>query len=188
MKQRARWKNALTATAVIVTVLTAVTAGALAHYTLIDWWRPTAACLLAAVPVAWMLRRPMCRLLGSGRMWAGALAALVMTASLLTGAFYSLNFFGSDGTTRHECTVSVVKKFTERRYRTRRLNRHTSVRGEPYTVYRAKVRMPDGRLTTIDVSAGEFARMSTRRPMTMMLERGLLGVSVIKGRSTKAGR
>lgn len=145
--------------------------------TLTDWWVPAAICFVPACLLAALLSKKMLRFISAPLCW---LAGFAVFFSVLLGGFYSLNYFRSDPASTEPCQATVASKYTEEHYHTRRVSRNRVVRGQPYTVYFISLELPDHKMKNMEVSAGEYAKIRTGQSLPLQVEKGLLGVPVIK--------
>ncbi len=152
----------------------------LSQNTLIAWWWPVMACVLPAWVIGVMLNGFTGRLTGFGSRLANCVAGSIVMFSVLICTFYSINFYGSSHDTAADYESVIVNKHTEERYRTKRLSRNRTVRGEKYNVYCVVVRLPDSKTRKFEVSAGEYSRVRQGQSLRLHIERGLLGVPVVK--------
>lgn len=162
----------------VVTAFAGVTAAvSLQDATLVEWWKPVAVSVVTAVVFTGLfsvLRKRDVLSVDSAMM-------LVWSACVFCGLFYVANYCLSDpGSSRVE-EVTVVRRFKEERHRTRRLNRHTTVRGEKYYVERVEIAFGDGRRKSVRVSPSRYSRTRTGSLLRVNVEKGAFGVDVIKG-------
>lgn len=155
-------------------------ASVLQRNTIIDWWIPSAACALLAVPCGILLRGCIGRLTKFRKTIWNILAGAVLSFSVFIGLFYSLNYYKSDESSAQEFSARITNKYTEERYRVQRVSRNRVRRGEKYWVYCISVEMPDGRLKKMEVSPGEYIKIRVGRHIKLQIENGLLGIPVIK--------
>ena len=106
--------------------------------------------------------------------------ALAVCRSLLIFCFYLPNYCFSRQDTRHEILAPVVKKFTKTHYKTRRISKRTSVRGEKHYTYHFSVALPDSTTKSFSVKTGDFVKVRHGSDIPVTLEKGLFGVTVIK--------
>lgn len=162
----------------VVTALAGVTASISLHdATLVEWWKPVAVSVVAAVVFTGLfsaLRKGEVLSVDSAMM-------LVWSGCVFCGLFYVSNYCFSDPDSRRVEDVTVVRRFKEERYRTRRLNRHTTVRGEKYYVERVEIAFGDGRRKSVRVSPSRYSRIRTGSLLRVNVEKGAFGVDVMKG-------
>lgn len=151
--------------------------------TLIDWWMPAAVCLLPAALLAFLYIRPLGRLTGISRPWMAACAAFALFFSVMLCSLYALNYYKSDHDTALACQATVTSKFTGERHRTKRVGRNRYVQGEPYTVYFIKMELPGGRVKELELTAGQYNNIRRGQKIDIEIEKGCLGVPVIKNMS-----
>lgn len=160
---------------------------ALGDRTFIAWWIPCSLSLVFAVPLAlvsisfwqWftLLRN---RYVNFG-------VGIVCFFLFLSAAFYSANFIFSSSD--HKLTeVSIERKYTKTRHRSKRVGRNRYVQGEPYTVFYIDIRFPDGRERSLEIKGTEYMKCRKNGKATIETARGLFGPEVIKGMPKISGR
>lgn len=170
-------------TAIIVALLAIIMAGmasVLHRNTIVDWRWSVLIALVASAAAAFNLKDMMRRL---SAIASPAVNYLLSTAFLFCvgiGAFYTINYYGSHSDTGTTVAAEVCRKYKEEHYRTRRLSRGRTVRGSKYYVYYMEVRLPDGRLKPISISAGQYSRLRKGCSIPLTVERGFFGLPVIK--------
>lgn len=162
---------------VLIAVAALGLAMALHRNTLIDWWVPAAICFAPAVVLAALLSKKM---LGFISAPFSRLAGFALFFCVLLGGFYSLNYYKADPASAESRQATVVGKYTEEHYHTRRISRNRAVRGQPYTVYFISLELPGRRIKHMEVSPGEYAKVRSGQSLPLEIEKGLLGVPVIK--------
>ncbi|MBD5247479.1 MAG: DUF2500 domain-containing protein [Barnesiella sp.] len=169
----------------VIAVAAAGLAFALQNETIIEWWIPVTACALPAIPAGYLLRKPFCDIIVNSNRWLGGAAAAFFIFTLLIGAFYTINYYGADENNPRQLNAKVTEKITSEHYRTRRVSRNRTVRGEKYNTYSVNVTMPDGRSKILPVSIGQYSRLHAGDNVTLTTCDGLFGVPVIKEKSFK---
>lgn len=148
--------------------------------TLIDWWLPTGACALLAMPCGYLIKGVIGRLTHFDKAIWNFLAGFALSFSIVIGLFYALNYYKSDGSTAKEFSARITNKYTEEHYQVKRVSRNRVRRGEKYWVYCISVEMPDGRRKKMEVSPGEYVKVRVGRHIKLQIEDGLFGIPVIK--------
>jgi len=187
MSGRARYIT----TAVVMSLIVVACLGlscVLQRNTLIEWWKPVAVCFLPSCAVGIALSRVIRAAGGVNKPWLTYVAGIVLSFSVIMTGFYTLNFYKSKPDTASVCQAVVARKYTKERFRTKRLSRHRSVRGEKYTVYCVDIELPGGWTKHFEVDAGEYARIRKGRKFDLDVEEGLFGVPVIKNMKLPIGK
>lgn len=171
---------------VILLLITGASLGlscALHRNTIVEWWKPVVLCAMlgciAGLPFAKLIRV----FSGWNNKLLTIIAGIILTGSVFSGSFYALNFYKSDPASNEICTATVTKKYSKKHYKTRRISRNRAVRGEPYNVYYIVMKLPDNRIKTIEVSVGEYSKIRQGQDLSLKVEKGFLGVPVIKNLS-----
>lgn len=162
-----------------IVIILAGLAVSLQGKTLVEWWKPAAICLVPACVAAALLGDAMRRLTHSEMRLLNASVMLILSFSLFLGAFYTLNYCKSDPDTATTQYASVIRKFTEERYSSKRVGRRY-VRGEKYKVYRLEMQLPDGSTKEIDTTVEQYVNIRKGQNLTLSIENGFLGLKVIK--------
>lgn len=155
-------------------------AAALQRNTLVDWWKPLAACLPLACVAGRLLLRAVAYLTGFRSRMLGFAIGSALSLSVILGGAYALNFYSSRHSTALTVEAHVTGKYTEERRYTRRVGRHGSVRTEKRMVYNVVITLPDSRSKTFEVSPGEYAKVRRGSSLPLQIEAGYLGMPVIK--------
>lgn len=113
----------------------------------------------------------------------------VSAASLLFGAFYSANYAFAYSDTKSEVEGTVVRKYSETRYKSKRVARNRYTRGAPYKVYFAEVALPTGWKYEEEMSLSRWNKLRKGGSIKVELERGLFGIEVVRfNRGGKANK
>lgn len=150
--------------------------------TLIDWWIPLSICLPLAMPSGFLLKGFMRRITDLKNPVWNILAGIIFSFAVLIGSFYTLNYYFSDETTESECTVTVVKKFSEEHYHTRRISRNRVIRGNKYRVYYMNVELQNGKVKKLEIPLSKFNKIKKGAPLILPTQTGLFGIPVLKTR------
>lgn len=166
--------------AVLVVVLAYAGAFSLSAETLVSAVPVILVAVVLAAVTFWPARMLWPRVSGIGSMWCNALLHTISVTGLLLCLFYVGNYVGADRNTFHTEQALVERKYTKTRHRTRRVNRRTTARGEPYKVYFAQLRLADDRVTDLEMSREQYGRLRSGNMVEMTVARGLFGVPVIR--------
>lgn len=148
--------------------------------TIIEWWKPTALCAIIAVFLSAALYRLIKFISGLKSIVFNSLCAFTVAFSFIIGMFYTLNYYCSDTSSMHCINTTVMRKYSQERYRTRRVSRNRITRGEKYHVYYVEIELPDGRTKTLDVAVSEYMRLHVGQTLTLEAEKGLFGITIFK--------
>lgn len=179
---RAQGKKRSMAVAIILAVIAAAFLGmafVLQPKTLVEWWRPAVLCAAPAT----LLGLAASKVIKSEKSILIFICSMAFSFSILLGSCYTLNFYRSDSASGEKINAVVTSKFSEEHYRTRRLSRNRSVRGEPYLAYYLNLELPDGRIKKIEVGAGEYSKTRSGQKISLFVEMGCFGMPVIKNLS-----
>ena len=142
--------------------------------TLVAMWIPLACGALVALLTLVAVRR------GRGVVWCCCYALLMtgLVADLALGA----NYGWRDSAAARRETCAVERVYSETRHRTKRINRRTVGRGEPYKVYYMDVRLPGGYTRKRSLTLSEYNSMARKRTpsVTVTVTPGLFGLSVLE--------
>lgn len=177
-------KNQVARTILIIFICLVVIAAlgfsmGLHSFTIIEWWKPAAGCLLLSLPLTWWLARYIVRLTGHYLKYLEYPAAFVISFSVLLLAFYSINYYISDPSSRYEYDAPVVRKYSEVRKRTYKTGRR-GYREEKYTVYIVELQMNDGKIKKLEKPLGEYNRIKRNGSIRLRMEDGFFRIPVIK--------
>lgn len=153
---------------------------ALQSNTLIDWWKPAALCFLPAAVAGFLMEGKLQWATTAHSRLINVAAGIFISFSILYGCFIAMNYVKSDADTSESFKASVVGKYSEERYRVKRVARHRTTRGEKYHVYCILVSLPDGKTKKVEVSPGEYIKIKKGQKLELKIEDGLFGIPVIK--------
>ena len=148
--------------------------------TIVAWRWPVIISLIVGAAVALNIRGFIGYLTGMANAAVNYAVATALVFALSIGAFYTINYYGSDPDTVESCKAEVCRKYKEEHYQVRRLSRNRTVRGQKYYVYYMDIRLPDGRRKPMSISAGEYSRLKVGRSLDLAVEKGFFGIPVIK--------
>ncbi len=151
----------------------------LQSFTLVEWWRPAAVCaFLAILPSIWIAK--LIRPLASPFLkYLEYPASYILSFSILLAAFYSLNFWMSDSSSRHTYEAPVVRKYSQQRTRSHKTGRR-GYKEEKYTVYIVEIEMEDGKIKKMEKPLSEYNRIKKGSNLSLFIEDGLFSIPVIK--------
>ena len=178
------WKNALLVILSVIILILLGMSAVIQSDTIIEWWKPVGICGVVSIPIGLLLRNICGRLTGLQNSLINSVAGIIIVFSAALCAFYCLNYYRSDHTTARHYSVEVVNKYSQERYRSKRIGRRT-VRGEKYHVYYIVIQLPDGKKKKYERPVGEFSRTRIGKKVPITMEDGLFGIPVIKSRPGK---
>lgn len=153
---------------------------ALQRNTLVEWWKPAAICFVPSCAIGFVLSRVVRAASGIDKSYINIAAGILLAFSILMGGFYSLNYYKSKPDTTTVCEAVVAKKYTEDRYRTKRISRNRTTRGEKYKAYCVDIQLPGGWMKHFELSAGEYTRIHKGQKFALHVEDGFFGIPVIR--------
>lgn len=148
--------------------------------TLIEWWVIPSGALAVGFGTAFFA--------GNKWSWLTTVASrpinrtvhtLAVTV-ILTCCVIGANYFWTSKDSAVEVETVVEAKVRKEHQRTRRVGRNRYINAGVWYSYHLQVRMPDGRLKTIEVGRGEYSRAREGSVKKLTLQEGLLGIPVIK--------
>ena len=157
---------------------------ALHSFTIIDWWKPAAACAILALPASIWLAKYMRRLTQNILIYLEYPVAYIFIFSILLAAFYSSNFYLSDHRSGYEYHAPVVKKYSQERKRTYKVGRR-GYRETKYRVYIIEIEMKDGKTKKMEKPLKEYNSIKKGSSLKLFIEDGLFSIPVIKPRNNK---
>lgn len=123
--------------------------------TLVEVWKVLACGASVALLTLIPLRR------GRGAVWC--VVYIILVAGLMADLALGVNYYLRNEQDSSEVVCEVVGLYSEKRTRTRRINRRIVGRGEPYSVYYMDVRMPDGSVRKRQLTLSRYNYMSRKR-------------------------
>lgn len=103
----------------------------------------------------------------------------VFVFSILSGTFYSLNYFNSDSSTREEYKVPVVGKFSEERVFNHREGRRSYSR-KKQIIYFIEIELNDGTKVKMQKPLHDYIKIKKGSRLKIAIEEGFFGIPVIK--------
>ena len=156
---------------------TAVTLG---NLTFINGTLVWLGCILLSALISVATQRPLRYITRNNLIWVNYVASFVAMTGILAGLFYAINFFAIPTNSEpYELKLPVERLASETHYRTKRVGRR-NVGQEPYLVYRAYYRMPDGKRRHFDLRVEDFAKARRTDSVEVSIVKGVLGAEVIK--------
>lgn len=162
---------------IIVGIFSLGAVGALGAETLIKGWIPFVIAMGLALVSGVTLHRLWPRLTGIGNSIVNYLIHMVFATIFFWGAFYAVNAVFTRGEAYTE-KVIVDHRYTETRYRSRRVGRRSYARGAPYKTYHIETRFPDGRIRNLEITGGRYRDLRSGDTITLTIRRGFFGVPV----------
>lgn len=103
---------------------------------------------------------------------------------LFSAAFFMINSWMADDD-RYDVKVEVMERIREKHRQTKRVGRRYVADGPEYYMHYLKVRFDDGQTKMITADHGEYAHSMAGDSVTVEMQRGRFGYSVIKGLKRK---
>lgn len=179
-KVKARFNTFKIAIIILFTILGYIAAFALRNYTMANFTIVLCGCAVAGT-LAVLPTAPLAgRLTGLTNNPANILISAIVITGIFCGLFMTCNFAFSSESSRHEEKAVVIRKYKEKHYRSKRVARNRYVRGEPYYEYYISLEYGNGRTKPMLVKIERYNRIRTGDTISVPIERGLFGLSVIK--------
>ncbi|MDE7411690.1 MAG: hypothetical protein K2M94_06595 [Paramuribaculum sp.] len=154
--------------------------------TLITPWIPVMLSLAIAVVTADRCLHAWSRLTGYTNRWINTACHVIAVTGAIAAIFYSLNYFLSDKSSTQMQPVVVESRYTETHHHTRRVGRGHYVQGSPYKVHYVNVRFENGKEKAVLLPLKEYKYTHIGDTLMFELQRGFLGIPVIKRSKTPA--
>lgn len=151
----------------------------LSSETLLSPYIPFSMAALAALASAGLSRQIWHGLIRSDKFWLNFLTHVFIVTSLLSGVFYTVNYAFPDSSTTHEELVTVEKKITKTRHKSRRVSRRHYTQGDPYKVYYLGIKFEDGMEKEISVSMNKYKRIHNGDTIPLEVAKGFFRIPVI---------
>ena len=137
--------------------------------TMVNPWIVATVCAVLSVPVAWLFSQKFRRIINFRNQPLRVATWVILTAPILTGTFYSINFAGADAD-----KATTVPAVVERKY-------YTTHRrpGETYRTYYADIRLDNGHLVTTSITTGNVHKVRVGQHLDMKVSRGTFGIPVV---------
>lgn len=164
----------------LAAIIMAGMATVLHRNTIVAWQWPVIISLIVGATVALNFRSFIAYLTGVANTAVNYAVAAAFVFAISIGAFYTVNYYWSDPDTVVTCRAEVTRKYREEHYQVRRLSRNRTVHGQKYYVYFMEIRLHDGRLKPMSITAGEYSRLKAGRSVDLAVEKGFFGIPVIK--------
>lgn len=153
--------------------------------TIIDWWIPTAIAYGAAAMTAVAGWRLWTWLSGSQNIPLNIGIHTFIGGTILLAAFYAINFWVKTDNPITPQNAEIVRAYSEEHHRTRRVGRRYVSQGEKYFTYHIDIKFPDGRQKKLSVAAGNLRSYHRGDSIEIDVQRGALGVPVIRNRHSR---
>lgn len=148
--------------------------------TLIEWWVVPSGALAVGFGTAFFAGQKWSVLTTTSNRPLNRTVHALATTVVLTCCVIGANYLWTKEDSAVGVETVVESKVRKEHQRTRRVGRHRYVNAGVWYSYHLDVRMPDGRLKTIEVSRGEYSRSREGNVKKLTLQQGLLGIPVIK--------
>lgn len=172
-----------TACLIIVIIITLAAYGlymALADLTMVNKWTVLIVAAIVSCVIALLWRDGMGYMLGIGNRIVNKIVVLIVFTGILAAGFYSVNYWLSRGETSRQEKAVVVRKYTEKHYRTKRVARNRYTRGEPYNQYYVELQYPAGDIKPRQVNFDRYRKIKAGDSVSVDIEMGALGFPVVK--------
>lgn len=179
-KHSRRWHKATIYLSITAIMLLAGGSYAYLGLTMVEPWKPiVVAAVIGLIPPAIVATRRRTSLAGLLKL----LYIWVMTTAVSLFVLLCLNYHCGPSSSEHTETITIERKYRETRYRTQRVRKNVSRRGEPYSVYFIDARFDNGRVKTFGVTLSRYNSIKTGATLKLDMRQGLLGLPVITTRN-----
>ena len=153
--------------------------------TFVDWWIPGLIAAVVGLACALVTGRFWRWLTGMKARWVPWACSLVVGTSVCMCALLLINMAGArQGEVRHlGATITSLKRETH--HHTRRVGRRTYTPGREYYVYKAVLRLEDGRAATLSVPLDVYNHARKGDKVEVKVATGSLGWDVLDTRDIK---
>ncbi len=119
-------------------------------------------------------------LTGSRRFILNYICHLAVVSILMAAAFYVVNYAFADAESSHTVKAVVERRYSETRYKTRRIRRNVYGNGEPYKVYYMELRFDNGMKKSRLIPLSKFNRVRKGDTINVNIAQGAFHIPVIK--------
>ncbi len=147
---------------------------------LVELWIPLLISGALALITGVSARRWWSGLTGSDSVSLNYICHVVAVCGLFVMLFFLINNAFADNSSLRTERVAVAGKSIEEGYRTRRVGRNHTARGEKYTNYYITLQFADGRTKRVLVDGKRYYHTRNGDSVSVRLEDGALGVPVMR--------
>ncbi|MCM1093109.1 MAG: hypothetical protein NC421_04065 [Lachnospiraceae bacterium] len=153
---------------------------ALSSATLISPWFPIGTAFAFAAITGTAFAPKWEKFTSSGKFILNYLCHLVAVTGILSALFYIPNYVFADASTSHTVKAVVERRYTETRYKSKRIRRNVYGKGEPYKVYYMELRFENGMKKARHLNQQKYNRIRKGDTITVDISQGAFHVPVIK--------
>lgn len=179
MKQDGSARRALLWVPIIIAGVSLAASISVFGSTLVSAWIPFGLAALfgvASLPLAskweWFT--------ATSRRWVNGLCNFFVVGCVASIVILGGNYVFASERTAHREEVTVLKKYREKHYRTRRVNRRAVTSGAPYYTYHVQLEMADGSRKGVSMPYARYKNIRTGSVREVVIERGLWGMPVMR--------
>lgn len=148
--------------------------------TLVNPWIVCAICLAIAIVLSILLANKDMTVIPFKNYPLRLVSWILLLFSIFTGAFYVVNYIGADDNNSTPTTATVERRYYKTRHRTKRIRRgRYAPTGETYKDHYADLRLEDGHLVTIYLSATQARRLKKGQRLEAHVSPGAFGIPVV---------
>lgn len=148
--------------------------------TLVNPWIVCTVCLTVAIVLSILLADKDRTVIPFKNYLLRLVSWILLLFSIFTGAFYVVNYIGADDNNSTTTTATVERRYYKTRHRTKRIRRgRYAPTGETYKDHYADLRLEDGHLVTIYLSATQARRLKKGQRLEAHVSPGAFGIPVV---------
>ncbi len=153
---------------------------ALVSRTLISGWIPFVVSFFITVLSGTTLWKAWRKITETENFWINYICHIVASTGIVTTLLLGCNYYFADADTLHTETVTIERKYTKTRHRSKRVGRRYTTSGEPYKVYYMEIKFSDGRLKEQSLTFERYRKVKKGMSLELPVAKGLFGISVIE--------
>ncbi len=153
---------------------------ALSSRTLISPWIPVSAAVFISAITGIKIARKWKAITGVTTFIVNYICHVLLMTGMLLAAFYVINFAFADKATTHTVKAVIERRYSETRYKSRRIRRNVYGRGEPYKVYFIELRFENGMKKSRELNLNKFNRTHKGDTLNVDIAKGALSIPVIE--------
>jgi len=152
----------------------------LSSATLINPWFPIVTALAFAAITGFAFAQKWEKFTNTASFILNYICHLIAVTGVFCASFYIVNYAFADSTTTHTVKAVVERRYSETRYKSKRIRRNVYGRGEPYKVYYMELKFDNGMRKARYINLKKFNRIRKGDTVKVDIARGALYIPVIK--------
>ena len=179
-KARRIWHKIAIYLSAIVVILLAGGCYAYMERTMVEPWKPIAVGATMGIILTVIVMKYKPEAVDS---FLKKLLAWIAGATVSLFLLLCINFHCGPADTQHTETITVERKYHEKRYRTQRVRKNVTRRGQPYNVYFIDARFNNGWVKKFGVTLSRYNAIKQGETLKIDMRQGLFGLPVITSRN-----